>query len=490
MYAVIHLPQFPLQAALRLAPELWEQPVALVDPARSTPVVLEMTPPARDAGVERGQTATQALARCTGVRVRHRALAQETATTDVLLQCAYGFSPHLESTAPGLCTLDLRGLSRLQPPEPNALQTWAQELQSSLSAQGLRSHIGFATTPNLARHAAQSGSAVHVVTDAARFVASLPLAALEPSSDTARILTGWGLRTVGELLALDPAELTDRLGLEALGLLAAASTRNTRPLKTIHPPEVWTESWDFEEPVETLEPLLFLLRRFTDSLCARLALAGRAAERVDLSLRLESGSRLERQLNVPEPTRDPTVLLRLLGTHLDTVRSESAVVGLQLTLETTVPAQRQFGLFETTLKDPRQFQETLGRIAAILGSDRVGTPVKLHQHGTDAFRLVPPEFEGVAPLSQPRPALQAPGLRRLRPAAVATVESVDGRPASIHCPIAQGRLVVTLGPWRASGRWWEPGAWQREEWDATTLRGQVLRLVRQPDGWTVDAVLD
>ena len=184
MYAVIHLPQFPLQAALRLAPELWEQPVALVDPARSTPVVLEMTPPARDAGVERGQTATQALARCTGVRVRHRALAQETATTDVLLQCAYGFSPHLESTAPGLCTLDLRGLSRLQPPEPNALHAWAQELQSSLSAQGLRSHIGFATTPNLARHAAQSGSAVHVVTDAARFVASLPLAALEPVSYT------------------------------------------------------------------------------------------------------------------------------------------------------------------------------------------------------------------------------------------------------------------------------------------------------------------
>ena len=120
----------------------------------------------------------------------------------------------------------------------------------------------------------------------------------------------------------------------------------------------------------------------------------------------------------------------------------------------------------------------------------MGTPLKLDRHGNDAFRLVPPEFEGVPPLSRPRPALQAPGLRRLRPAPAASVESVDGRPASIHCPIAQGRLVVTLGPWRASGRWWEPGAWQREEWDATTLRGQVLRLVRQPDGWTVDAVLD
>jgi protein ImuB len=233
-----------------------------------------------------------------------------------------------------------------------------------------------------------------------------------------------------------------------------------------------------------------LLRRFTDSLCARLGLAGRAAERIDLSLRLESGNRLERQLNVPEPTRDAAVLQRLLATHLDTLRSESSVIGLRLTLETTIPVQRQFGLFETTLKDPRQFQETLGRIAAILGSDRGGTPMRLQQHGIDAFRLIPPNFEGIPALSQSRPALQAPGLRRLRPAPAATVESVDGRPSSIRCSIAHGRLVVTLGPWRASGRWWENGAWHREEWDATTLRGQVLRLVHQPDGWTVDALLD
>ena len=61
---------------------------------------------------------------------------------------------------------------------------------------------------------------------------------------------------------------------------------------------------------------------------------------------------------------------------------------------------------------------------------------------------------------------------------------------SIRCAVAQGRLVVTLGPWRASGHWWESGAWQREEWDATTLRGQVLRLVRQAEGWSVDGLLD
>lgn len=53
-----------------------------------------------------------------------------------------------------------------------------------------------------------------------------------------------------------------------------------------------------------------------------------------------------------------------------------------------------------------------------------------------------------------------------------------------------GKLKIVLGPWRASGHWWEPGAWQRDEWDITTQSGQTLRLAHQPDGWTVEGMLD
>ena len=49
---------------------------------------------------------------------------------------------------------------------------------------------------------------------------------------------------------------------------------------------------------------------------------------------------------------------------------------------------------------------------------------------------------------------------------------------------------MTIGPWRASGNWWEPGAWEREEWDAATSDGKVIRLVRQPGGWFVEGVMD
>src|SRR4051794_35016651 len=108
MFAVVHLPQFSLQAVLRHEPELWSKPVALVDPSVRTPLVCEMTEPAGQAGVTPGLTATQAMARCGQVLLRPRSLRQEAAATNALLQCAYAFSPHLENTAPGVCTLDLR----------------------------------------------------------------------------------------------------------------------------------------------------------------------------------------------------------------------------------------------------------------------------------------------------------------------------------------------------------------------------------------------
>jgi hypothetical protein len=56
--------------------------------------------------------------------------------------------------------------------------------------------------------------------------------------------------------------------------------------------------------------------------------------------------------------------------------------------------------------------------------------------------------------------------------------------------VANGRVRHALGPWRASGRWWEPGVWERDEWDVALRDHCVLRLVKQAAGWTVEGVLD
>ncbi len=494
MFAVLHVPEFSLQALLRHEPEAWSRPVVLVDPQQTTPRVLQLTRSAREAGVAEGLTPVQALARCREVSVRHRSPAQEAAATEALLQGAMTFSPYLELTAPGTITLDARTLASLKGAEAAVLEAWAARLASMAGALNLRARVGTGPTPTVAAHAARWSESVQVVTDPAAFVASLPVAALEPSDDILGILDKWGIRRVGELLALGQAEVADRLGLEALALFAAASTTALRPLRLARPEERFEECFEFTEPVETLEPLLFVLRRFVDQLGLRLEAAGKAAARAVLEIRLEDAAPIRRDLRVPEPTRRADVLFRMLHTDLESLRTASAVAGVQLTLDPVRPPQRQFGLFEAAIKDPHQFQETLARLAALVGADRVGTPVRLDSHEPDAFRLVPPAFEAARPPGgRAIPALlRFTPLRRLRPGVPATVETAGpGQPPlSVRSTVANARIRVALGPVRSSGRWWESAMWEREEWEVETREGTVLRLQRTASGWTVEGVME
>lgn len=516
MFAVLHLPEFALQAVLRHEPESAAKPVALVDPAHSTPRVFLMTSAARQGGVEAGQTAVQAMARCSAVVVRHRSLKQESAATEAVLQVAFAFSPNLELTGPGTVTLDLRGLVELQEsastastatatgsgPSP-ALAAWARRLQSTVGTLGLQARIGTGPTPNVARHAARWSQGIELVTDAPAFIASLPVAALEPSPHVAGILHQWGLLTVGEVLALGQAALADRFGLEAFGLFAAASAGAVRPLHLVRPAEQFEESIELESPVETLEPLLFLLRRFTGQLGCRLEACGFVAASLRLLLRLESGAVLERHLRVPQPTRTADSLFGMLHTHLESVRTDAAIVAVTLTADPTRPTQRQFGLFEAALRDPNQFHETLARLSALVGADRVGTPLRDATHRPDSFRLMPPDFENAPPVASFRVAelLRATPVRRLRPGVRSTVEMEmtrpapsgtpsSPRPARLVSPVASGTITGSTGPWRTSGNWWEPDAWSREEWDVQTQQRHVVRLVLRDGGWTVEAVAD
>jgi protein ImuB len=500
MFAVVYLPQFALQAALRHEPELWAKAIALVDPECTIPVVCDETKQAHAAGVRKGLTPTQALARCGTLAVRHRSTSLETAANEALLQCAFSFSPHIEATEPGLCTLDLRGLAVLSDADSTELFRWAERLRATVANLNLQARIGLGATPNVARQAAFWAKEIEIISDPDGFIANLPVAALAPSSDVSVILHKWGIRTVGEFLALGQEALVERLGLEALALFAAASTSASRPLNHIHPAQRFEESFEFEQVVETVEPLLFILRRFVEQLSQRLEFVGLVAEIQVLRIRLESGELLERRLRLPQPTRQADLFFGMLRTHLETLRTDAPIAAVALQLAPTVAAQKQFGLFETVLRAPQQFQETLARLEALLGAGRVGTPILENCHRPDAFRLVPPDFENapVPKLSGKAAVLQTTPIRRFRPEVKARIETdamtaaeiPSAAPVSVRCSVANGQVKSAVGPWRASGRWWEPGSWQREEWDVQMRSGAVLRLSRRPEGWFVEGLLD
>ena len=69
MYAAIYIPDFPLQAILRLREELRAKPFAILDAENR---VIHMTAVARQEHVEFGMTPTQAMARCPRILLRTR----------------------------------------------------------------------------------------------------------------------------------------------------------------------------------------------------------------------------------------------------------------------------------------------------------------------------------------------------------------------------------------------------------------------------------
>ena len=203
------------------------------------------------------------------------------------------------------------------------------------------------------------------------------------------ILHKWGIHTLGQLAALDKEQLGARLGPEAIRMWERANGRSSRLLKLIRPPESFQESFEFEREIETAEPLLFMLRRFLEQLAVRLAAIYLVAKELTLRITFANKQIYERVFKIPQPTNDVDLLFRMLQTHLENFRSEHPIVAVALSAEPIKPAGEQFGLFETTLRNPHQLSETLARLTALLGGHRIGTPVLEETHRPDAFRMQP-----------------------------------------------------------------------------------------------------
>src|SRR6266576_2574723 len=294
------------------------------------------------------------------------------------------------------------------------------------------------------------------------------------------ILHKWGIHTLGQFAALDKEQLAARLGPEAVRMWERANGQSNRLLKLVRPPEAFEESFEFEHKIETADPLLFMLRRFLEQLALRLSAIYLVAKELTLritfanppAVRRDGSAAADKQIyervfKIPQPTNDVDLLFRMLHMHLDNFKSEYPIIAVSLEAETVKPSQQQFGLFQTSLRDPHQLYETLARVVALVGSDRVGTPFLEETHRADAFHIEPFSWE-VGAIDLNRLAPTAPlraALRRFRPNIAASVLLARERPIHLRSLHVSGAVSGERGPYRASGNWWDEKWWDRAEWD-------------------------
>jgi protein ImuB len=206
---------------------------------------------------------------------------------------------------------------------------------------------------------------------------------------------------------------------------------------------------------------------------------------------LENGEQIARTLQIPAPTREIETLFRIAFQYLETLQTTAPITGFQLQAIPSRPNDHQFDLFQGGLKDPNRFFQTLARLAALVGNDRVGIPQKIDTHRPDTVRLQMPELDWGEEKAQigssPR---IGPGLRRYRPGIVADVELSHGKPVAVHSPMMTGRILELRGPWKLSGNWWDLSRWEIQEWDIELDNGGLYRLVQSMDRWEVVGMYD
>ena len=431
----------------------------------------------------------------------------------VLLEVAQQFSPRVARAGDGVLFLDLEGLERLFG-DP---RTIAEALRRALADRGLRVHLAVAGTRMAARLLASARAGISVVAagEEASALAALPIGTLtaletDPASPLAALLPTlrrWGLRTLGDLAGLPPADLASRAGAQGVALQAAARGKDDGPLVPQRDGERFEATVALEWPVEGLEPLSFVIGRLADEVSAHLDRRGRAATVLAVDLRLVTREVWARRLNLPAPMKDARTLRTLALLDLESHPPPAAIDAVTLRAEPTPARSLQHSLLERARPRPEQVATLMARVGALLGHDRAGTAALLDTDRPGAFRMAP--FTGAerrpltdAParaglLETPPADLERSGsaLRRLRRPVAAMVASELGRPVHVRLAragLAGGRVTGCAGPWRTSGDWWAASAWDHDEWDVALEDGALCRLFRdrRQDRWYLEALYD
>ena len=473
---------------------------------------------------------------------------------DTLVAIAREFSPRYEQHRDDLVSIDVSGLDRLIGPPA----TIGEELRREAAARGVRVHVALARTRAAALVLALARPGVTIVDSGKEreSLAAVPIAILEKAYGSGLMAHGpkpealsleplwrrWGLRTLGELAALPPAELSSRLGQQALAWQAIARGEDTAPLVPALPEERFESSLELEWPVEDLEPMSFVLTRLLEPLSVRLERRDRGAAVLHLELRLITHStslgadRYDRHLQLPSPIRDVRTLRTLLLLDLESHPPPAAVDRVTILIDPTPGRVLQHTLFTRAHPTPEQLSTLLARLGALLGQDRIGAPATLDSHRPGAFRMEPfatdhdhdDHHNHRRARKERRENLDSSAgsaasavnvvsaLRRCRQPVPARAVIEDGRPARLttdRCGFAGGRVLTGTGLWRTSGDWWAGGAgragragtqkhseegsvppaqpippfqpfspflpcWDRDEWDVALADGAVYRVFR------------
>jgi len=312
--------------------------------------------------------------------------------------------------------LDITGAAHLVGGEEALVDELAERI---LQALGHKIHVAIADGPRLARALARfaqspalaGSSALHVrknpvpsfiAKSGASVLGPLPIHALPLDADKIAFFGRLGIFNVETLAKLPRAELTPRLGFRAPEILDLCAGRDELPLVPYAAPRTLVEELAFDDPIEVVEPLLFVLRSMTSHIAARLGARGEACLALELTIPLDKSiarlkdptkeeTSIALTIDLPSALSEANDLHRALKAKLERVELYAPAVGVRLEISQIIPAKQiQIDLSRDKTVRPDALPTLLAELSAEIGQERVGLLEVLDAHRPEARSALVP----------------------------------------------------------------------------------------------------
>ena len=387
------------------------------------------------------------------------------------LACWAGRFTSQVNLAPGALRLEIAGSLRLFGGLPALLGL----VRTDLAAMEIDAQLAVAATPLAALWLARvGGDAVCTDLPATRAaLAGVPLAALELALPLARRIEGFGLRRVGDLLALPRAGLGARLGKPFLVDLSRALGEVADPQVFFVFPERFEQGLELPAPVEAAPVLLFAARRLVAALVGWLAARNAAVRGIEWRIDHGHGAVTALPLAFSAPVHQAARIERVLKERLDALSLSAPVLALRLCVREIEPRDaRSQVLFDGAGQRHEALAELMDRLLARLGPQAVQGLACHADHRPELASRAGPGNAVAALALPPRPLWLVDPPEALR--------EVQGRPQRA------GALSLLTGPERIEAGWWDGGDARRDYFVAIDGSGRWLWIFRDPcppGGW-------
>jgi protein ImuB len=467
-YCCVYLPHWAIERQAKTAPPDPRVPFALVTMTTGGWHLAAVNSRAAALGLNAGELLADARARVPSLQTQPAQPEKDRAALTKLARWCTRFSPYVapwpeadERAGSSGLTLDITACDHLFGGEAAMLS----EMIASLKRVGFTARGAIASSIGAAHALAKFSGRSEILVPhgkSAEAIAPLPVSALRIPDKKAATLKHLGLKTIGHLLPLSRAPLTQRFGKLLNDRLDQVLGRAGESFTPLLPHAPYRARAVLAEPISAQEHILKLAKKLVRDLAPTLERDGKGARALHLTLFRVDGEITELEVRLARPSRDAERIVKLFALKLDALAEEfDAGFGFEAARLDVTHADRMPPQQAAIAANPeRDADEKLSLLIDHLGS-RLGLENVLRAHPCDTH--IPERAFVMKPAAQAlawdeedipmRPLLMLPCAE---PAEVmATVP--EGPPLQFRWRGVPYQVAHAEGPERIRPEWWRDG---------------------------------